>query len=164
VDEFSVVFGPFFSLNPIANVLRNGGEDRAQLSRLALEIGRRLKSIKFGKPELFETDSGFAGFAKRQFDLVEEVSAASGFVGFRQVVGYGAAARTSCRQTVSLGMLVKRRGHATLMPVLNASARRCNASVLARAGVGIVIAAFRSKHNADRLSEQIVCEVRSASQ
>ena len=49
------------------------------------------------------------------------------------------AARTSCRQTVSLGMLVNRRGHATLMPVLKVSARRCKASVLARAGLGIVM-------------------------
>ena len=89
MGQFSVFFGRFFSLEPIGNLLRNGRKDRAQLSRLAFEIGRRFESIKLGKPELLEAHSGFAGFAKRQFDLVQEVSAASGFVCFGQIVGYG---------------------------------------------------------------------------
>ena len=67
------------------------------------------------------------------------------------------AARTSCRQTVSLGMLVKRRGHATLTPVLNVSARRCNASVLARAGVGFVMGAFVANAAPTALASKSCC-------
>ena len=84
-----MVFGRSFSLKPIGDPLCNGRKDRAQLSRLAFELRGRFESIKLGKPEFLEAHSGFAGFAKRQFDLVQEVSAASGFVCFGQIVRYG---------------------------------------------------------------------------